>query len=235
MIDWLYGRRDSAAAGASLLVLAAGLAAWRWVPTHVAPLASDHETVVRLEDRPPEPPPPAPPAPAAAPVTPSAPAQVPRPAPQLAPTPAPAPVQQEAPAPVAAPVVAPAPPAPAAPPPAPQPSPAPPPPRTLSAQNADDAYRAAIRRYLNEMKRYPTSREARQLRPQGVVRVWFELDRAGQLLGLGIDAPSGSPLLDREALRTVRNGHYPPVPADAFVGASSLRLVVPIEYLLEQS
>lgn len=227
MMDWLYRRRDPAAVGASLLVLGAGLIASRMVPVHSNPLVADHETVVRLEDLPPEPVAPPPPAPAAEPVA--------RPVARHAdaPAPVPAPTLAEAPAP-AAPAVAAAPlapPQPAAPPAPPAPAQ---PQRPATAQSAEEAYRAAVRRYLNEVKRYPTSREARQLRPQGTVRVWFELDRSGQLLGAGIDTPSGSPLLDHEALRTVRNGRYPAVPPDAFSGASSLKLVVPIEYLLQQ-
>lgn len=234
MIDWLYRRRDPAAAGATVVLLALTWAAWRAMPHNVAAPSSMQETVVRMEELPPEPPAPSLPSPppVAAP-TPPAPAPVVRPAPATTPEPAPAP----APSPVAAPapVAAPTPPAPPAPPPPAPTPPAPPPPPPAPVRNAsvDDGYLGELRGYLNGIKRYPSSREARQLRPQGTVRVWVELDRGGQVLGSGVHASSGSPILDGEALRTVRNGRYPPFPADAFAGQTFHRFVVPIEFVLD--
>ena len=111
----------------------------------------------------------------------------------------------------------------------PPPAPAPPAP----SRNVDEGYLGELRGYLNGIKRYPNSREARQLKPQGTVKVWIELDRAGQVLGAGIHTGSGSLILDNEALRTVRNGRYPAFPADSFTGQSFHRFVVPIEYLVE--
>ena len=111
----------------------------------------------------------------------------------------------------------------------PPPAPAPPAP----SRNVDEGYRGELRGYLNGIKRYPNSREARQLKPKGTVMVWIELDRAGQMLSAGIHAGSGSLILDNEALRTVRNGRYPAFPPDSFTGQSFHRFVVPIEYLME--
>lgn len=110
---------------------------------------------------------------------------------------------------------------------------APPTPPPTGAQRAtpEEIYSAGLRAYMNGIKRYPTSREARQLRPQGTVRVWISIDRAGQLLDAGVDGSSGSLLIDNEALRTVRNGHFPPVPAEAYAGLNAIRFVIPIEYL----
>ena len=90
-----------------------------------------------------------------------------------------------------------------------------------------------MRTYVNSIKRYPTSREARQLRPQGTVRVWIEIDRAGQLLGAGVEGSSGSLLLDNEALRTLRNGRFPPFPPEAFSGQNVHRFVMSVEYQVE--
>lgn len=114
------------------------------------------------------------------------------------------------------------------------------PPRASAHSNAaranpDDVYVAELRSYLNGIKRYPTSREARQLRPQGTVKLWLEIDRAGQLLGTGVDTTSGSIILDNEALRTVRNGRFPPIPAEAFTGQASRKFIVPIEYVMTGS
>jgi len=234
VIDWLYRRRDPAAAGTTLVLIAFTWAAWRALPHGVAPPPPMQETVVHMEELPPEPPaPPSPPPPPLTPPTPTPPVPAPAvPRPVAAPSPvAPAeptlsPAAPAAPAPT--PVAAPAPPAP--PPPAPvPPAPAPPAP----SHSADDGYLGELRGYLNGIKRYPNSREARQLKPQGTVRVWIELDRAGQVLGTGIHTGSGSLILDNEALRTVRNGRYPAFPAEAFTGQSFHRFVVPIEYLVE--
>jgi protein TonB len=183
-----------------------------------------------IEDRPPPPPPPPtlPPPPNTPPPT-----ALQMPVPTIA-------LPPPAAAPALAPVQAVPPPPPTASPPPPvemqrpvvmQPTITAPPAPAAPARNPDAAYIGELRSYLNSIKRYPTSREARQLRPEGTVRVWIELDRAGQLVGAGIEGSAGSLLLDNEALRTVRNGRFPPFAADAFAGQATHRFVVPIEYL----
>jgi protein TonB len=114
--------------------------------------------------------------------------------------------------------------------PAPAPAPAP---ATAGRASPDDIYIGGLRAYLNSIKRYPTSREARQLRPQGIVKLKLEIDRAGQLLNATVEATSGSLLLDNEALRTVRNGRFPAIPPEAFVGQATRIFIVPVEYLHE--
>jgi protein TonB len=187
-----------------------------------------------IQEAPAEPPPPPPPLPAPprAPV----PTMEPLPAPAVVPV---VPVLQNNPPPAQP--VAPVPPV--APPPVAAPpteavrvQAAPPPPTPQAAAPAvkpEDVYLSQLRSYVNSIKRYPTSREARQLRPQGTVRVWVELDRAGQLLGTGVEASSGSLLLDNEALRTLRNGRFPPFPPEAFAGQGSHRFVMSVEYQTE--
>ena len=117
---------------------------------------------------------------------------------------------------------------------APAPSPAPPaPPPAAARASPEDIYVSGLRAYLNSIKRYPTSREARQLRPQGIVKLKLEIDRAGLLLNATVEASSGSLLLDNEALRTVRNGRFPAIPAEAFAGQATKIFIVPVEYLHE--
>jgi protein TonB len=238
VIAWLNRHRDPAAAATTVVLFALSWSVYRLTPVVAAAVPTMVETVMRFEELPlPEPALPAPPMPAVrpqpAPTTPP-PAVVP-----ASPTPVtPAPVQTVA----AVPVAAPAPPAVATPaattpvlPHVPPPVPAPvlPPAPVAPARNLEDAYRGELRGYLSGIKRYPNSREARQLRPTGTVKVWIELDRAGQLIGSGIDSSSGSSLLDSEALRTVRNGRYPTFPAEGFPGQSFHRFIVPIEYLVD--
>jgi TonB family protein len=92
----------------------------------------------------------------------------------------------------------------------------------------DDA--AAVRGVLLRSAHYPTSREARQLRPSGTVEVWMEIGRDGQLLGSGIDKRSGSPQLDDEALRAVRRGRYPALSSQTLQGQASQRFIAPITF-----
>jgi len=234
VIDWLYRRRDPAAAGTTLVLMALLWTAWRAMPHSAKPPPAAQEMVVRMEDLPPEPPAPPPPPPPQAPPppTPAVPRPTPAPSPVAPAEPTPAPVA--APATPAPPVAAPVPPPPVAAPAPAAPAPPPPaPPAPVRNASADDAYLGELRAYLNGIKRYPNSREARQLRPQGTVKVWVELDRAGQVLGAGVHTGSGSLLLDNEALRTVRNGRYPAFPAETFTGQSFHRFVVPIEFLVE--
>ncbi|MDE2147075.1 MAG: TonB family protein, partial [Burkholderiales bacterium] len=125
------------------------------------------------------------------------------------------------------PVTAPAPPPPAI----TVPAPAPARPAPGAPVAPEQVYAARLLEYVNSIKRYPSSREARQLRPQGTVKLWLEIDRSGQLLESGVESSSGVLLLDQEALRTVRNGRYPAFPAQAFGDEPRHRFVVAMEYL----
>ncbi len=111
-------------------------------------------------------------------------------------------------------------------------APPPPAPAQVTA-SATGIYEAQLRAYLEKIKRYPTSREARLTRPQGAVRVWLEIARSGQFLGAGIMNSSGSNLLDGEALKTLKTGTYPPIPEEAFVGEGSHKFSATLSYTLE--
>jgi protein TonB len=169
-------------------------------------------------------------------VEPPPPQPVPRPVPVAQP-PRPAPVPQQVPTndttpvaePVAPPVTQAAAPATAAPAPAPVSAPAPVAP-TAPKASLEETYLAGVRSYLNSTKRYPTGREASLQRPQGTTRVWFVLARDGRLLDAGVDESSDSLLLDRTALATVQRGAYPPFPQDTWVGQSSHRFTVELEF-----
>ncbi len=94
-------------------------------------------------------------------------------------------------------------------------------------------YEAQLRSYLEKIKRYPTIREARLTRPQGAVRVWLEISRNGQVLGVGVMTSSGSNLLDGEALKTLKTGSYPAFPEDAYVGENAHKFSATLNYTLE--
>jgi TonB family protein len=96
------------------------------------------------------------------------------------------------------------------------------PPPTVFAPSLESAYVGRLRTYLEGIKRYPTSREARSQRPQGKVRVWLELARDGHLRDAGVEQSSGSMILDGAAMSTVRRGNYPAIPAEACGEAQSI-------------
>lgn len=95
------------------------------------------------------------------------------------------------------------------------------------------AYEGLLLAYLERIKRYPSSREARLGKPQGTVRLWLLISRQGELLDAGVQTSSGSNLLDSEALRTVRVGQFPAFPEDAFAGEPRHRFTVSLKYQIE--
>lgn len=95
------------------------------------------------------------------------------------------------------------------------------------------SYEAQLLAYLERIKRYPTSREARLSQPQGVTKLWLEISRSGALISAGLLQSSGSNLLDGEALRTVRTAQFPAFPEQAFGGESSHRFSVSLKYQIE--
>jgi outer membrane biosynthesis protein TonB len=47
----------------------------------------------------------------------------------------------------------------------------------------ENGYLQALRRELEQRKRYPSGRQASLERPQGNVEVWLEVDRSGRCAG----------------------------------------------------
>jgi len=104
--------------------------------------------------------------------------------------------------------------------------------KKLEPTSLDHDYLSQLVAYLEKIKRYPSSREARQSRPEGTVQLWLELNRLGQLLAVGVVNSSGFNLLDQEALKTVRTGQFPAMPESAFSGQTSHRFHVQLRYEL---
>lgn len=119
--------------------------------------------------------------------------------------------------------------------PAPAPLPAPPPaavvvsqqlppPASAKAGSATglDAY--AARLWLHVAARRPAG-----IRLEGTATVAFSLSRSSQLRDVSLVARSGNPLLDRLALRTVRNATPFPPPPEALTD-TQLRFTVPFSF-----
>lgn len=144
----------------------------------------------------------------------------PRMAPAIAlPTPSPRPALQVAPPPpVQLPPVQP--PAPSAPP----PSPSPPPPRPASAPDVN--WESRLLAHIDRHKLYPKMVGSR--RPRGTAIILFRMNRQGAVLWTRIERSSGSELLDRAAIDTVRlAAPLPAIPADR---AMELQMSVPVEF-----
>lgn len=85
--------------------------------------------------------------------------------------------------------------------------------------------------HLEMFRRYP--RQAERARQQGVVLVDITLDRAGNVLEATIRQGSGFPLLDAEALATVRRASPLPAPTDDVPG-DPVTAAIPIQFSLRR-
>lgn len=219
------------------LVFAVGfLAVAIFLATH--PLAPPHKPVskepvtITLAPPPPDvpPPPPEPPKPTPPPPTPQKPTpQPPKPTPT---PPKPAPSPTPTPTPAAPRPPAPTPPPATPPPPAPPVETPPPPPPPRPKTDAAAQYVSQVRGYLNTIKRYPTGREVSLQRPKGTTRIAFTLNRDGSMVGdAEVETSSDSIILDKQALKTVRGGTFPPFPADAWPGETQHRFTVDLDFV----
>lgn len=113
---------------------------------------------------------------------------------------------------------------------APPAPPAPPAPKA-NAQALENGYLQALRRELEQRKRYPSGRQASLERPQGNVEVWLEVDRSGRVLASGIASKAPSMLLNRAALSSLQSiSQLKPFPEEAFAGQSSKRFTATFNY-----
>ena len=95
--------------------------------------------------------------------------------------------------------------------------------------NALPTWKIQVAALLERNKRYPSSAQSR--REQGVVRLFFSLDRKGQVLATRVATSSGSAVLDEEAMALVRRAQpFPPPPAE--LAGVHVDLTVPIRFNL---
>ena len=189
----------------------------------------------------PPPPPPAPPPlpePPPKPVPQSAPQTVPKTVPE-APKPAPpapvalpttaaiahtAPVAAPVPVVQTAPEVAPAKPAPVVVPPAPVE-------HAPQAPSLEGEYVGKLRATIDAAKRYPTGRQASQQRPQGVVKLWFVLTRAGVLVDVGVVSGDAPFILEDAAKAAVRRSTFPAFPASVWPGDEQHKFTTELNFV----
>lgn len=109
-------------------------------------------------------------------------------------------------------------------------APTPAPPR-VDVQALENSYIQALRNQIEQIKRYPTGRQASLERPQGNVEIWLEVDRSGRVLNAGINQKAASMLLNRAATSTLQSiTQIRPFPAEAFAGQSTKRFLATFHY-----
>ena len=102
---------------------------------------------------------------------------------------------------------------------------------TPDTSNAVLTWKPQIVALLDRNKRYPESAQAR--REQGVVQIFFSLDRNGRLIESRVLRSSGSSLLDEEALALLLRAEPFPAPPRELPG-DKVNLTVPIRFNLEK-
>ncbi|MES3083257.1 energy transducer TonB [Sphingomonas faeni] len=91
------------------------------------------------------------------------------------------------------------------------------------------SYAAKVRSWLLAHKTYP--KHARMRREEGVVRVFFVIDRAGRLIEGRVLAACGRAALDDEAVAMLRRASpYPPAPSD--LPGERFEITAPVDFVL---
>jgi protein TonB len=98
------------------------------------------------------------------------------------------------------------------------------------ASSALPTWKSHVAGLLERHKRYPSSAQAR--REQGIVQLFFSLDRKGHVTESRVIKSSGSSALDQEAVALVRRAQPFPAPPAELSGAH-VDLVVPIRFNLK--
>lgn len=99
-----------------------------------------------------------------------------------------------------------------------------------SHPDLDAQYAAELRADIDRRTHPPQSAQYRLHHPSGEVRVRFVVTRSGEVKAVTLLRSSGSGILDEAALGIVSSGHYPPMPAQAFMGEAKHTFVVAIEF-----
>jgi periplasmic protein TonB len=105
-------------------------------------------------------------------------------------------------------------------------------PDRVAAGTIEAQYAATLRTNIDARTVVPDSIEYRLSRPKGETRVNFVLDREGSILDARVAHTSGSDMLDRQAVRIVKAGRYPPFPQTAFRGELRHSFLVTLEFRL---
>jgi TonB family protein len=112
--------------------------------------------------------------------------------------------------------------------PPPPPEEMPPPPENMEV-SPSPGYLALVKGILEVNKRYP--KRALERGDQGVVVLWFVLDRYGQVINYRIEQSSGSAILDGEVVRLIKKVQKFPMMPDETV-KDTQEITMPIRFVL---
>lgn len=101
----------------------------------------------------------------------------------------------------------------------------------VNARTIENSYLQALRRELEQIKRYPSGRQASLERPQGNVEVWLEVDRSGRVLSSGIANKAANMLLNRAAISSLQSiSQVKAFPSEVFAGQTTRRFTATFNY-----
>ncbi|AKU23667.1 energy transducer TonB [Massilia sp. NR 4-1] len=100
-----------------------------------------------------------------------------------------------------------------------------------SSHAVQASWQSRVLSHLARFKRYPL--EARQRRRTGEAWVRFQLDRDGKLLASELVTPSGTVLLDREALQVLERAQPLPAPPEAMLRQGQVTVTLPVSFQLD--
>ncbi|MDN5939205.1 MAG: energy transducer TonB, partial [Salinisphaera sp.] len=102
--------------------------------------------------------------------------------------------------------------------------------RTGEISYAPPSYQKALRRALARHKHYPW--QARRRHQQGVVELYFVINRQGRVLEWQLRASSGFALLDQAVKKMIRNADLPPFPESMHI--SRMQVSIPVQFQLRR-
>lgn len=98
------------------------------------------------------------------------------------------------------------------------------------ASSARDSWQGRLLAHLEKHRRYPGNARGQGI--QGTAYVRFRMNRAGMVLSASVQRSSGSRILDKAALETLRRAQpLPPLPANM---SDEVELAVPVEFYLSR-
>jgi protein TonB len=109
----------------------------------------------------------------------------------------------------------------------------PPPPvaQVPQAPSLEGEYVGKLRSTIDAAKRYPTGRQASQQRPQGSVKLWFVLTRAGVLVDVGVFPGDAPFILEDAAKAAVRRSSFPAFPPSVWPGEEQHKFTTELNFV----
>ena len=99
------------------------------------------------------------------------------------------------------------------------------------APSLEGEYVGKLRATIDAAKPYPTGRQASQQRPQGSVKLWFVLNRAGVLVDVGVYPGDAPFILEDAAKAAVRRSSFPSFPGSVWPGEEQHKFTTELNFV----